>query len=392
MRQRALDTLSGWSGRLRAWRRSDADSAVLTSEQIAVRPRTAAREAQSHAGARTLIDALPDAALILDGRRTLLAANAAAIETLGSVAVGEHIGRTARQPELSAAIDVAMTSGQRANFELVIKTLTERHLDGCVTKLSGFGNEPSAPAVFVLLQDISEREALARMRMEFVANASHELRTPLTAVAGFIETLRGPAKDDPVARERFLTIMSDQASRMTRLIDDLLVLSRVEMRAHLLPSTVADLNHVATEAVKLAASQAKVEGATLRLDLTDSVMTLPGDHDELMQAAQNLIQNALKYGRSAGTITVRTSRDRDRRVGDVLRFSVSDDGPGIDADHLPRLTERFYRVSTAASREKGGTGLGLAIVKHIAVRHRGRVEVQSTVGRGSTFTIVLPAK
>jgi two-component system, OmpR family, phosphate regulon sensor histidine kinase PhoR len=391
MRLRAKDILSDWRGRFRIWRRPDEDLVASTAARGEGALQDATHESQRTAAARSFIDALPDAALVLDSRRILLAANASAIETLGHVAIGEHIGRTARQPELNAAIDATMTSGQRSMFVIVIKSPTERHLDGAVTKLAGFGNGPSSPALFVLLQDISEREALARMRMEFVANASHELRTPLAAVAGFIETLLGPAKDDPAVRDRFLTIMSEQAGRMTRLIDDLLVLSRVEMRAHLIPETVADLNHVATEAVKLATAQANAEGATLQLDLGATDMKLPGDHDELMQAAQNLIQNALKYGRTAGTVTIRTSRERDRRGGDVLRFSVRDDGPGIAAEHLPRLTERFYRVSTAASREKGGTGLGLAIVKHIAVRHRGRVEVQSTVGQGSTFCLVLPA-
>jgi two-component system, OmpR family, phosphate regulon sensor histidine kinase PhoR len=229
------------------------------------------------------------------------------------------------------------------------------------------------------------------MRMEFVANASHELRTPLAAVSGFIETLRGPAKDDAVAREKFLGIMSEQAQRMTRLIDDLLVLSRVEMRAHLVPVTVADLNHVAAEAVRLAASLAKKEAAILDLELSGADMKLPGDHDELLQAAQNLVQNAVKYGRTGGRVTIRTARERDRRGGMVVRFSVTDDGPGIAAEHLPRLTERFYRVNTAASRQKGGTGLGLAIVKHIAARHRGRVDVQSAPGQGSTFSLVFPA-
>ncbi len=339
---------------------------------------------------RSLIEALPDAALFLDARGTVIAANGAANEVLGKVYFGEHIGRTARQPELAAAIRSTLASGQKAVFELALKSPAERHLDGSVSRLSDCGEGANAPAFIVILQDISERETLARMRMEFVANASHELRTPLAAVSGFIETLRGSAKDDPVARERFLGIMSEQAQRMTRLIDDLLLLSRVEMRAHLPPSTQADLNHVAAEAIRLAAPQAKKDATVLQADLTEADTKLPGDHDELMQAAQNFLQNALKYGRPGGKVIVRTAREQDRRGGEVLRFSVIDDGPGIGPEHLPRLTERFYRVSTAASREKGGTGLGLAIVKHIAVRHRGRVEVQSAVGQGSTFSLVFP--
>jgi two-component system, OmpR family, phosphate regulon sensor histidine kinase PhoR len=343
-------------------------------------------------GPRSIIDALPDAALLLDAQGILMATNATAVEIFGHVFIGEHVGRTARHPELSVAVSATLKSGGKANFEMVLKSSTERHLDGAASRLTGFGEGANDPAVLVILQDISEREALARMRLEFVANASHELRTPLAAISGFIETLRGSAKDDGVAREKFLGIMSEQAQRMTRLIDDLLVLSRVEMRAHLVPVTVADLNHVATEAVRLAVSLAKKEAATLDLELTEAAVKLQGDHDELLQAAQNLVQNALKYGRPGGRVIIRTARERDRRGGMVVRFSVTDDGPGIAAEHLPRLTERFYRVNTAASRQKGGTGLGLAIVKHIAARHRGRVDVQSEPAQGSTFSLVFPAE
>jgi two-component system phosphate regulon sensor histidine kinase PhoR len=341
-------------------------------------------------GPRSLLEALPDASLLLDVQGTVIAANSAAVEVFGKVFTGEHIGRTTRQPEFTAAMKSALVSGQKAMFELVLKSPIERHLDGSILQLTGFGNNPGSPALVVILQDISEREALARMRMEFVANASHELRTPLAALSGFIETLRGPAKADPAAQERFLGIMSEQAQRMTRLIDDLLILSRVEMRAHLAPSAIADLNHVAAEAVRLAVPVAKKDGAKLVVELTDADMKIPGDHDELMQAAQNLVHNAQKYGRPGGKVAVRTSREQDRRGRVVLRFSVIDDGPGIAAEHLPRLTERFYRVNTAASREKGGTGLGLAIVKHIAARHRGRVEVESVLGQGTTFSLVFP--
>ncbi len=339
-------------------------------------------------GLRALINALPDVVLLLDRKGALLAANVAAGEIFGRLYLGEHIGRTARQPELSGAVNATLASGEKAVFELAIKKPAERHLDGSVSRLAGFADQP---ALIVVLQDISERETLARTRMEFVANASHELRTPLASVTGFIETLRGSAKNDTAARERFLGIMSEQAQRMSLLIDDLLVLSRVEMRAHLTPVTATDLNHIAAESARLAEAQARKETITVTLELSVADMTIPGDHDELMQAAQNLVQNAIKYGRPGGRVVLRTARERDRRGIATVRLSVEDNGPGIAAEHLPRLTERFYRVNTAASREKGGTGLGLAIVKHIATRHRGRVEVQSTLGVGSTFSLVFPA-
>ena len=348
--------------------------------------------ALSAAALQTLVDALPDAALVLDARAMVIVANPAAHGAISPLVLGAHIGNSARQPELADAIRSAQASGQKSAFELTIKGATERRLDGAVSKLAGFGDGAGAPALMIILQDISEREALARMRMEFVANASHELRTPLAALSGFIETLQGPAKNDPAAHGRFLGIMGEQAQRMTRLIDDLLLLSRMEMRAHLAPTAIADLNHVATECIRLATPQALREGTVLSVDLVDADTRLQGDHDELIQAVQNLLQNAIKYGRPKGSVAVRTFRQQDRRGTSVIRVSVTDDGPGISAEHFPRLTERFYRVSTAVSREKGGTGLGLAIVKHIAARHGGRVEVQSSPGTGSTFSLVFPAK
>jgi two-component system, OmpR family, phosphate regulon sensor histidine kinase PhoR len=387
MYRRALSTITGLLERLRP---SDAQREGHEGVNRPERGSSDVRTGGGLDGPRSMLDALPDAALLLDVQGMLIAANATAREVFGQLYVGEHIGRTVRQPEIANAVKTVGASGEKSIFELVLKSPTPRHLDCAVSRLAGFGNGAKAPALLVILQDISEREALARMRMEFVANASHELRTPLAAVSGFIETLRGSAKDDHVARERFLGIMSEQAQRMTRLIDDLLILSRVEMRAHLAPATVADLNHVAAEAVRLSAPLAKKEGVTLDLALAEIDMTFPGDHDELMQAAQNLLQNALKYGRPAGRVVVQTDRSRDRSGVTVARLSVTDDGPGIASEHLPRLTERFYRVNTATSREKGGTGLGLAIVKHIAARHRGRVEVESTQGQGSTFSLVFP--
>ena len=373
-------------GRVVAQWQMPATDAVLLSRPVG--PKIEMRAPSAGPSLSALVDALPDPALLLDIDSRVMAANPAVQGVFGHVFVGAHIGRSARHPELAAAIKSALATEQKAIFELALKGAAERRLDGAVSLLPGFN--AGAPVVLVILQDISEREALSRMRMEFVANASHELRTPLAALSGFVETLRGPAKDDAAAREKFLGIMGEQAQRMTRLIDDLLLLSRMEMRAHLPLTTAADLNHVASESVRLATAQAQRDGAIVRLDLTNADTKLAGDHDELIQAAQNLLQNAIKYGRAKGTVTVKTVRETDRRGMAVLRLSVTDDGPGIAAEHLPRLTERFYRVSTSASREKGGTGLGLAIVKHITARHGGRVEIQSTLGSSSTFSLVFP--
>jgi two-component system phosphate regulon sensor histidine kinase PhoR len=232
-------------------------------------------------------------------------------------------------------------------------------------------------------RDISELRRLDRMRSDFVANASHELRTPLASLRGFIETLQGPAKSDPKAQERFLAIMLDQATRMSRLVDDLLSLSRLELKANLAPEGTVDLvpllSHVRDSLVPLAEDL----GVEIDLHLPPAPVEVTGDRDELVQVFENLIENACKYGQEGERVDVYlTSSD----PGPV-EVTVQDHGPGIPLEDVPRLTERFYRVSVTDSRSKKGTGLGLAIVKHILTRHRARLVVSSEVGRGSRFTV-----
>jgi two-component system phosphate regulon sensor histidine kinase PhoR len=225
------------------------------------------------------------------------------------------------------------------------------------------------------------------MRADFVANASHELRTPLAYLKGSVETLLGPAKDDPAARANFLKTMGEQAERMSRLVDDLLSLSRVEMREYLPPSGEADLGAVLDDVAQTLEPMARQAGVALSLSGLDGEAPVRGDHDELAQVFQNLIQNAIKYGREDGKVDVRLTREAGSRQASY-RVDVIDDGPGIAPQHLPRLTERFYRVNVAASREKGGTGLGLAIVKHILNRHRGELWLRywQTCGPASAGT------
>ena len=228
------------------------------------------------------------------------------------------------------------------------------------------------------------------MRSDFIANASHELRTPLASLKGFIETLRGPARNDSAARERFLSIMEAQAARMARILDDLLSLSRIEMRVHVAPEGEAELSGIVgavTKSLQPLADEARI---AVRFAPGAERFVVRGDRDELEQVFQNLIHNAIKYGREGGKVDVDISR-REKRDGGHIAIAVADDGPGIAEEHLPRLTERFYRVDTATSRERGGTGLGLAIVKHILTRHRGELDIASRLGEGSTFTVVLPS-
>jgi two-component system, OmpR family, phosphate regulon sensor histidine kinase PhoR len=229
------------------------------------------------------------------------------------------------------------------------------------------------------------------MRVDFVANASHELRTPLASLTGFIETLQGPAKNDPNAREQFLGIMLDQARRMKRLIDDLLSLSRIEMRAHVVPDTEVDLTAIVRHVIDALAPVAIENEVDVRLTVPSTPVILPGDRDELVQVASNLIENAIKYGADGKRVDVTIEPDANAQGAPGMILSVRDFGPGIAAEHLPRLTERFYRVDVKESRERKGTGLGLAIVKHIVQRHRGRLSVESVVGQGATFQVRLPS-
>ena len=250
-------------------------------------------------------------------------------------------------------------------------------------------------ALIVALHDQTERLKMDRMRADFVANASHELRTPLASVLGFIETLRGPAKDDTKAREEFLEIMLKQANRMTRLIDDLLSLSRIELHEHTRPTTLVDMRDLLHGTVELLSRQAEERRTAIALDVPEPLPPVLGDVHELSQVFYNLVANAIKYGGERGRVEVTAEISPGRPPsmpgkGPALKIAVRDYGEGIAREHIPRLTERFYRVDTARSRELGGTGLGLAIVKHITNRHRGALIVDSEVGKGATFTVYLP--
>jgi two-component system phosphate regulon sensor histidine kinase PhoR len=230
------------------------------------------------------------------------------------------------------------------------------------------------------------------MRSDFIANASHELRTPLASLKGFIETLRGPARGDSISRERFLGIMETQADRMTRILDDLLSLSRIEMRAHIPPAGETDLVPILQSVMQALEPIAKDARISIMLNPVDAPARVRGDADELVQVFQNLIQNAIKYGRDGGKVDITVKRmPAEGRKAERFAITVADDGPGIAREHLPRLTERFYRVDTATSRARGGTGLGLAIAKHILNRHHGELDISSEPGKGSTFTVVLDA-
>ena len=243
--------------------------------------------------------------------------------------------------------------------------------------------------LFLTLADVSRQREAERMRADFVANASHELRTPLATLAGFIETLQGPAADDSDARLRFLDVMANEAARMTRLIDDLLSLSRIERDKNVRPRDSVDMGAVVRSVASASAGQLEADDRRLNLDLADPLPRVVADADQMQQVLHNLISNAVKYGRSSTPITVSAAAE-DGALGPMLRVTVSDVGDGIEPGHIPRLTERFYRVDAGRSRRMGGTGLGLAIVKHIVERHRGELDIRSMVGKGTSVSFTLP--
>lgn len=318
----------------------------------------------------------------------LEAANAPARVLLGEAALGRHYGLTLRHP---AVVDAIEAVGRGEPAREVRYTVSDAAADH-VWRVT------AAPApgggAFCCFTDLTELEMIGQLRRDFVANVSHELRTPLTALLSFIETLQTSAKDDAVARERFLAIMAREAGRMTRLVKDLLSLSRVEAEERQRPTAMLDL--AALLAGTVSALKPVAEAAAVDIELLGAAqpVTVRGDADQLTQVFHNLVENAVKYGGSGKRVTVRlTEGALDPALrGPGVQVEVIDRGEGIDAIHLPRLTERFYRVDAHRSRAKGGTGLGLAIVKHIVNRHRGRLRIESEKGRGSTFTVLLPQR
>lgn len=317
----------------------------------------------------------------------IAAMNAGARALFGDMAEGRHYITVLRQPVLLDAVERTLRDGQRTE---ALYLTTEARRD--VTLKATCSPIGTSGEVLVCFEDRTEMEAAGLMRRDFVANVSHELRTPLTALMGFIDTLKGPARDDPAARHRFLDIMQREASRMNRLVGDLLSLSRVEASERMRPTAAVDVAAITRTVLGTLAPLAAEQGVTLRTLGLETEATLSGDADQLSQVVTNLVENAIKYSGQGTTVEVALSQeDRDPAIRDAATvLTVTDNGPGFDPVHIPRLTERFYRIDDHRSREKGGTGLGLAIVKHIVNRHRGRLRIESAEGKGSRFSVILP--
>ena len=331
--------------------------------------------------AHTIFDRLPDPVLLFGRDRTVQRLNAAS-----RTAFGPDLPALLRHPSFRAALERALAEAtdQFAELSLPVPIARELHVSVLAPPA-----DHGATGLVAVFSDRTRDRAVERMRADFVANVSHELRTPLTSLIGFIDTLRGPAADDPVAQTRFLAIMADQAQRMNRLIDDLLSLSHIELSEHRPPSGRVVLPGIIARTAAAFAPMLGARNATLQTDLALDLPDLPGDHNQLEQVLQNLLDNALKYGPEGGTIRLSAQRATRAGQGGVL-LQVVDAGQGIPRAHIPRLTERFYRVDAHRSRAVGGTGLGLAIVKHIVNRHRGHLAIDSTEGVGTTVSVWLP--
>jgi len=336
-----------------------------------------------------LLQAIPLPSVLIGRGERILGANESALALLGQRIVGRHFITAIRQPNVLDAIETTLRErGQRTARFLGADGDQDTTFNVTCSKVQ----TDLGSGVLVCFEDVTHLEKASQMRRDFVANVSHELRTPLTALMGFIETLQGPAKGDIAATERFLGIMAGEAARMERLVQDLLSLSRVEADERVRPTDRIDLGPVlqsVVHSIRPLAEEAKVE---IAVTLPGETVISPAEDDQIRQVFTNLIENAIKYGGGGKTVhvTLRTHDHAPSLRGPGAMVEVRDEGPGIDPIHIPRLTERFYRVDSHRSREMGGTGLGLAIVKHIISRHRGRLRIESEPGQGSTFRVILP--
>ncbi len=336
------------------------------------------------------VDALGDPALVVGGDLRVIAANAGAQRLFGERVVADDLRLVVRHPAVLDAVRAAAAAA--APIEREVTGLGSDNGAYRVRAAAIVAAGIPEMRLLVTFTDITQARLTERMRVDFIANASHELRTPVTTLLGFIETLQGPASDDEPARHRFLEIMNREAARMSRLIDDLLSLSRIELDKHVRPQTALDVAPLIADVGRTLAMRLDADQRRLAIRVAKGLPAVIADRDQMLQVLHNLVSNALKYGRSGTTITVDAERVEaaGTRTEPMVRVTIGDQGDGIAPEHLPRLTERFYRIDTSRSRSMGGTGLGLAIVKHIIERHRGNFDIVSKTGEGSAVSFTLP--
>ena len=388
--RREFPPANGLVARLRgAWQALFGHSAVVTdtaggrvSERTFATPHARLIE--------QVIGGLPGAAIVLDREGRVIAFNEAATTIAPALSRGEPALIALRMPELVDAVRRAARRRERQRVEFFERVPLDRWLEAFIIPIRvATGDENVVDLLLMTFNDLTPLRRVEEMRADFIANASHELRTPLAALLGFIETLQGTAKDDTTARTKFLGIMQGQATRMARLIDDLLSLSRIELNAHLQPNTPVDLAPIVRQVVDGLQTLARDRGVEINVAVPPGALMVLGDRDELIRAVENLVENALKYGAVGKRVDITAAHGQTRAGGAEARVAVRDYGPGIPSEHLPRLTERFYRVDVSDSRAQGGTGLGLALVKHVLNRHAGRLTIERTLGGGATFTMHL---
>jgi two-component system, OmpR family, phosphate regulon sensor histidine kinase PhoR len=343
------------------------------------------------AAVSAVVAGMPDPAVLLDRAGRVIHLNAAAAQLAPALRKNELAQFALRSPEIITALREAIATSESRRATYLDHVPVDRWMELIVTPVpvpTLFGGTDKC--MLMTFHDQTPLRRVEEMRADFVANASHELRTPLAALSGFIDTLQGPAKEDAKARERFLGIMHAQATRMARLIDDLLSLSRVELSAHVRPDTLVDIVPIIRQVVDGLEPLARERQVEIEIDLPEVPVSIAGDREELLRLFENLVENALKYGASGGKVIVSLTSATSGEGTPEIRVMVRDFGPGIAPEHLPRLTERFYRVDVGDSRAQGGTGLGLSLVKHIVNRHRGRLLIESVPKNGATFTACFP--
>ena len=343
------------------------------------------------AAVSAVVAGMPDPAVLLDRAGRVIHLNAAAAQLAPALRRNELAQFALRSPEIITALREAIATAEARRATYLDHVPVDRWMELIITPVpvpTLFGGTDKC--MLMTFHDLTPLRRVEEMRADFVANASHELRTPLAALSGFIDTLQGPARDDPRARERFLGIMHIQATRMARLIDDLLSLSRVELSAHVRPDTLVDIVPIIRTVADGLEPLARERQVVIDIDLPEQPVWIAGDREELLRVFENLIENALKYGASGGKVIVSLTMAVSGEGVPEVRVMVRDFGPGIAPEHLPRLTERFYRVDVGDSRAQGGTGLGLSLVKHIVNRHRGRLLIESALKNGATFTACFP--
>src|SRR5215212_702701 len=359
---------------------------ISRRSSVSVGPELNAAESSDTQLLDVVIAGLPDAAIVLDRAGRVVTFNTAARAIAPALTVGAQASLALRVPEVVEAVREVVATSESRSVQFAQRVPVDRWFMAHIRPLA----EAGAGLILLVFHDLTPLHRVEEMRADFVANASHELRTPLAALSGFIDTLLGSARDDVAARNRFLAVMKTQATRMARLIDDLLSLSRVELNEHMHPTTPIDLVPVMRQVVDGLQTLATDRNVEIAIVVPEKPAIVPGDRDALTRVFENLVENALKYGASGKRVDVAFSTATAADGGTETLVTVRDYGPGIAAEHIPRLTERFYRVDVTQSRAEGGTGLGLALVKHILNRHRGRLTIESEPGKGATFTVRLP--